>query len=192
MEKEKQIEEMTRLIKLPIENWLEDTGVIPQATTYYAELISCINDSAEVLFNENYRKINENEVVISKEVYEKLLNLECLSGLIWKDGFNEGKKLYCEQIAQMQDIIKYLKKELKEMEKQRDAQAYITEDLIQEKHLWTEQARKETARESLEEFICKLINLKLITTTEDFYYEMLEVKDDLLKEKFGVDLGEEV
>ena len=39
------------------------------------------------------------------------------------------------------------------MEKQRDEQAYITEDLIQEKHRWTEQARKEMAKE-----IIKLID----------------------------------
>ena len=73
MDKKKKIEEMARLIKLPIENWLEDTGVIPQATTYYAELLSCINDSAEVLFNENYRKINENDIVLSRSEHQHYL-----------------------------------------------------------------------------------------------------------------------
>jgi hypothetical protein len=72
----KQIEELARLIKLPIESWLEDTGAIPYATTYYAELMSRINDSAEVVFNENYRKITENEVVISKAEYNDLKGLE--------------------------------------------------------------------------------------------------------------------
>lgn len=65
------IEEMRRLIKLPIENWLEDTGAIPQATTYYAELIGCINDSAEVLFNEDYRKLPKDSVVLTKEELEE-------------------------------------------------------------------------------------------------------------------------
>ena len=55
-----------------------------------------------------------------------------------------------------------LKKELKEMEEQRDEQAYITEDLIQEKHLWTEQARKETA----EKFARKVKEVISILKTE--------------------------
>lgn len=41
------------------------------------------------------------------------------------------------------------KKRIAELEEQRDRQAYITEELIQEKHRWTEQARKETAIEIL-------------------------------------------
>ena len=73
---EKQIEEMSRLIKLPIENWLEDTDAIPQATTYYAELMGCINDSAEVLFNENYRKIDKDSVVLSKSELGEIKNIE--------------------------------------------------------------------------------------------------------------------
>ena len=38
-----------------------------------------------------------------------------------------------------------LKKQLEDMEEQRDRQAYIAEDLIQEKHRWTEQSVKDTA-----------------------------------------------
>jgi hypothetical protein len=34
---------------------------------------------------------------------------------------------------------------IEELEEQRDRQAYIAEDLIQEKHRWTEQARREIA-----------------------------------------------
>lgn len=45
--------------------------------------------------------------------------------------------------------IKELKKQLAELEEQRDRQAYIAEELIQEKHRWAEQARKETAKEIL-------------------------------------------
>ena len=69
------IEEMARLIRLPIENWLEDTGAIPQATTYYAELMGSINDSAEVLFNEGYRKIPKDAVVIKEEYYFRLCEM---------------------------------------------------------------------------------------------------------------------
>lgn len=36
---------------------------------------------------------------------------------------------------------------IEELEEQRDRQAYIAEDLIQEKHRWTEQTREEMARE---------------------------------------------
>lgn len=90
--KAKQIEELAMLIKLPIENWLEDTGAIPCATTYYAELMSCINDSAEVVFNENYRKITENEVVISKEEYERLK--KAVSELVTESRVREIAKEY--------------------------------------------------------------------------------------------------
>ena len=93
MDREKKIEEMARLIKLPIENWLEDTGVIPQATTYYAELMACINDSAEVLFNENYRKINENEIIIDRSEHLKLCK-ECDSKI--QEVINELELKLCK------------------------------------------------------------------------------------------------
>lgn len=64
------IREMAYLIKLPIENWLEDTEAISPATTYYAELLSCINDSAEELYNAGYRKVPEGGCVLSKEENE--------------------------------------------------------------------------------------------------------------------------
>ena len=48
-----------------------------------------------------------------------------------------------------------------------------------------QQASKETAQTVLEEFICKLVNARLVSTREDLYYELLEAKDDLLKEKYG-------
>jgi hypothetical protein len=52
--------------------------------------------------------------------------------------------------------------------------------------------RKEsdTAKECLEQFICRLVNARLVGVNDDLYYELLEAKDDLLKEKYGVDLGE--
>ena len=114
----------------------------------------------------NYRKINENEIVISKEEYEKLLNQECLRGWIWKEGFNDGKKLYCEQIAQMRDTI---------------------ENLIQEKHRWVYQARKETAREYHEK-------MKKVIQERDYvegYAEIgLQEENDEIAKQFSVDLGE--
>lgn len=50
-----------------------------------------------------------------------------------------------------------------------------------------EKTKKQTAQSVLEEFICKLVNLRLVSTREDMYYELLEAKDDLLKEKYGVE-----
>ena len=90
MDKEKQIKEMYQI-------FLNYKFSMPAENFSYKGMV-------ENFIDNNYRKINENEVVISKEEYKRL------------------------------------KKQLKEMEEQRDEQAYITEDLIQEKHRWTEQA----------------------------------------------------
>lgn len=46
---------------------------------------------------------------------------------------------------------------------------------------------KEAAQEAIETFICRLVNLRLVSTKGDLYVEMLELKDDLLKEKYGVE-----
>ena len=97
------------------------------------------------IINNNYRKITENEVVISKEEY---INL---------------------------------KKELKDMEEQRDEQAYITEDLIQEKHRWTYQARKEMVEEILK--LAEEYNKGFMSDFDNFI--------EALKEKYGVEIGEE-
>lgn len=101
---ENEIKDMAELIKLPIESWLEDTGAIPQATTYYAELISCINDSAEVLFNESYRKVGDDEVVITKREYEQLKKYNRdrkRLRLKWQQAKQETRKI-------LQAINKYL------------------------------------------------------------------------------------
>lgn len=47
---------------------------------------------------------------------------------------------------------------------------------------------KEVMENTLETFICRLINLRLINVNDDMYYEMLEVKDCLIKEKFDVEV----
>jgi chromosome segregation ATPase len=93
-----------------------------------------------------------------------------------------------EEKFELQKQVDELTKQLVTMEEQRDNQAYIAEDLIQEKHRWTEHAVKDTAQEALEAFICKLVNSRLVSTKDDLYVEMLETKDDLLKEKYGVEV----
>jgi Fe2+ transport system protein B len=60
---------------------------------------------------------------------------------------------YLEEQAkntELQKQVDELKKQLNDMEEQRDRQAYIAEDLIQEKHRWTEQAVEDTAKEIYE------------------------------------------
>lgn len=56
MNKEQQIEEIAKIIKAEYEQWLDTTGVIPKATTYYAECLGCAIDSAEALYNAGYLK----------------------------------------------------------------------------------------------------------------------------------------
>lgn len=52
-----------------------------------------------------------------------------------------------EQCLWLQEKRIRLESQVTELEEQRDRQAYIAEDLIQEKHRWTEQARRGTAKE---------------------------------------------
>ena len=65
-----------------------------------------------------YKRLIIDSVVLSREEYEKLLNKECLRGWIWKEGFNDGKKLYSEAIACMRDTIENQKVELENKEKE--------------------------------------------------------------------------
>ena len=126
---------------------------------------------AKWLYDNGCRIINEDEVVISKEEKQKLL----------KEMYEQGKFDAIADLEKDGKVViskkeyKRLKKQLKEMEEQRDEQAYITEDLIQEKHLWTEQARKETAREIL---------------LDDLTWCVPRSNKLRIAEKYGVDLGE--
>ena len=158
-------------------------------------------------------KITKNEVVISKEEYEELINLQQTHA---KDLTNaiqsyEEKKAdlkleYNNHIKNLEKIIDRqskdlnsqadrlidLKEQLKEMEEQRDKQAYITEDLIQEKHLWSEQARKETA-EKIFDVLYQWLRLEEI---EKYGFVTIQKFDFLRKfreiyKQLGVDLGDE-
>ena len=74
MDKQKQIEEMAKIIRADYKEWLDVTGCIPQGTSYYAECLGGAIDCAELLYNAGYRKIPENAVVIPKEIsyYENI------------------------------------------------------------------------------------------------------------------------
>lgn len=67
MTKQEQIDEMTKFIQIEYEQWLDTTGVIPKATTYYAECLGCAIDSAEALYNAGYRKVPDGAVVLTPE-----------------------------------------------------------------------------------------------------------------------------
>lgn len=155
--------------------------------------------------NFDFNKPNENEVVISKGEYEELIKLqqtyaEDLTNAIqsYEEREADLKINYNNHIKNLEKIIDRqskdlnsqadrlidLKEQLKEMEEQRDEQAYITEDLIQEKHLWTEQARKKMAKEILE-YIEQ--NFSEEWSTVDCLYDVHE----WISNTFDVEIGEE-
>ena len=132
---------------------------------------------AKWLYDNGCHIINENEAVISKEEKRKLLK-----GMYEQGKFDALADLEKDgKVVISKEEYKRLKKQLKEMEKQRDEQAYITEDLIQEKHMWTEQARKEMVEEILK--LAEEYNKGFISDFDNFI--------ETLKEKYGVEIGEE-
>lgn len=106
-------------------------------------------NSAEALYNTNYRKVPENAVVLTREEYEELKNE---SAAIAKD-YQEMGQFYDEKCEEL-------------------------EKLIQEKHKWTEQARKETAKEILK----WLVDTGVINTAPD-------TTKMYFKEQFGVEVN---
>ena len=88
---------------------------------------------AKALVILGYRKIPEGSVVLDRQEHQRYC----------------AYKIIEPQIRGCLDRELKLEKQIAELEEQRDRQAYIAEDLIQEKHRWTEQARKETAKEIL-------------------------------------------
>lgn len=75
-----------------------------------------------------------------------------------------------QEKVELQKQVDELKKQLNDMEEQRDRQAYIAEELVQEKHRWTEQAVKDTAKETLTEIlkvILDYLNVKDIKEAEN-------------------------
>ena len=91
MNREEQIAEMEKIIKAEYEQWLDTTGVIPKASTYYAECLGCAIDSAETLYNIGYRKV--------------LLDTE------------DGKTVDCVQYAPWQLIEGYTEREVEKARK---------------------------------------------------------------------------
>ena len=84
-----------------------------------------------------------------------------------------------EQCLWLQEKRIRLESQVTELEEQRDRQAYIAEDLIQEKHKWTEQARKETAKEVITEMFKQIKG-----------YENIDVILNRIAKQFGVEVEE--
>lgn len=64
--RKEQIDEMANIIKAEYEQWLDTTGVIPKASTYYAECMGCAIDSAETLYNAGYGDVSEYKAKIER------------------------------------------------------------------------------------------------------------------------------
>ena len=129
---------------------------------------------AEYLYKHGYRKIPEGSVVLDRHEHQHYC----------------AYKIIEPQIRGCLDRERELEKQVKELEEQRDRQAYIAEELIQEKHRWTEQARKETARD-----ILKDIKLRAWSNNADdndniwsYSISIYELKE--LAKQYGVEVEE--
>ena len=135
---------------------------------------------AEELYNTGYRKIPEGSVVLDRHEYQRYC----------------AYKIIEPQIKGCLDRERELERKLKELEEQRDRQAYIAEDLVQEKHRWTEQARKETAEKLLNEIKERFVASYLLPTGLDLPAKRVRyakiTEDDLneLAKQYGVEVEE--
>ena len=102
-----QIDEMTKLIQAEYEQWLDTTGVIPKATTYYAECLGCAIDSAETLYNAGYGKVDEYKAEI-----ERLKNED-------KAQFDENEKLEA-QVDGLNNLLFEANKEIERLKAEND------------------------------------------------------------------------
>lgn len=120
---------------------------------------------AEKLYNAGYRKTFTSEFASPeqkafKEDYAK--------------GYDEGES----EVARLKD-------ELGRYAKMFDDGIVVTKEWHDKE---VRQAVKNTAQTALEKFICRLVNARLVGVNDDLYVELLETKDDLLKEKYGVEV----
>lgn len=101
---------------------------------------------------------------------------------IAEDLTNLGYRKFQENLVILnQEEYEGLKNQITELEEQRDRQAYIAEDLIQDKHRWTEQARKEAATK----FTGRMIKLMYEAGDFTLYYKVKEAAKE-----FGVEVEE--
>lgn len=171
MDKEKQIEEMARIIM-------------------YCPFID-VDSQAKALYEKGYRKINENEIVISKEEYEELLKLQktYVEDLTYaRTSFEEEKEDFK---LNYDNHIKNLEKIIDRQSKDLNSQADRLIDLKAE----LENKGKETAERDFNAIIKALEERK--DRVKAFYGNAESVGIDMaidevkkLAKEFGIDLGE--
>lgn len=130
---------------------------------------------AEELIKQSYCKIKKGSVVLTNAEWARLRNLEI--------NYDDAYEHYLEYEIENQQ----LKKQVKELEEQRDRQAYTAEELIQEKHRWTAQARKEAVKE----FFTELFKQYSVFNDNDVIiaWQVKEALKELAK-KHGVEVEE--
>ena len=157
MNREEQIEEMEKIIKAEYEQWLDTTGVIPKATTYYAECLGCAIDSAEELYNAGYRKTFTNEMVSDTQK-------------AYKEGYEKAQ-------SELKTEIERLKAENEELTKVVSSKVYDlidnTKEIADAREAWEKQAKIDV----LNELTVKAVSLSAIET-----YHICNLVDELLKE----------
>ena len=164
MDKEKQIEEMARIFG--------SCKIFPNCITCdrHTGIRGCYNrDRAKVLYEHGYRKINENEVVISKEEYETKKEIVANWGFLQQE-IMQGR------FVALADLEKDGKVVISKEEYEKITKELVTEQRAKEiAQEFFGIVRKETAREILE--IGK--------------YCMPSGLREWIIKQYGVDLGEE-
>lgn len=130
------------------------------------------------------------------EEMARVIDIDC--GECYTCQYYESKGINCTCLLQAEELYNagYRKQEDILHEWVERETAYLNEiaelkkkiDIFEESHYLTyERGKKESAKEVLEQFICDIVNAKLVHTNDDMYYELLELKDELLK-KYGVEV----
>lgn len=163
---DKMIEEMAKDLK----------NCLPSSWYWLKSVDSDTYCVAKHFHEQGYRKLPEGSVVLSKKEHQKYC----------------AYKIIEPQIRGCLDRERELEKQISELEEQRDRQVYISENLIQEKHRWTEQARKETAEKFVKKLENGIDNLDIILHEDnDEQYvsinQLLKFIDEIAKQ-FGVEV----
>ena len=130
MEEKEMIEEIAEII-----NWSCDKKLID----YCNKFDDCNECIAIDIYKQGYRKIPEGSVVLTREEHQKYC----------------AYKIIEPQIRGCLDRERELEQKLKELEEQRDRQAYITEhlkDCVESNKVVEERTRKETAEKIINWF----------------------------------------
>ena len=178
MDKEKQIEEMAKIIS---NTWLDD---LEGNTFCVSDFLDNVNTKAIAtdLTDKGYRKITDNEFVISKEEYDALKTIEKYHiRSCGKDVVVISKEEY-EGLKQAKTLLEFREETIKLLE---DANIRYAEALELKVNI---KERKETAREIFkaikDKFPIPIEETHFTFTTPDLIHKAI---NDIAKE-FGVDL----